>query len=222
MAYDLEEQEQLDNIKAWWKKNGNVVTWSLVAVLAAYVSWITWTNYQNKQATQASSVFEAVQLAVTNKDDSKIQALTSSLVKDHSGTTYAAMASFAAAKSSFETNDLKAAKTHLIWVLGNSSNEEYKAIARLRLASIAIDEKKFDDGLKFLSESFPSEFQGDVNDRKGDIYYAQNKNKEAKIAYQQALEKYTDKHPAKQLVQIKLDSLGGANDQKEIVNVSGK
>lgn len=222
MAYDLEEQEQLDNIKAWWKKNGNIATWSLVAVLAAYVSWVTWTNYQSKQATQASSVYEAVQLAVTSKDNSKIQALTESLVKDHSGTTYAAMASFAAAKSSFEANDLKAAKDHLMWILEKSSNEEYKAIARLRLSSIAIDEKKYDEGLKFLSESFPSEFQADVADRKGDIYYAQDKNKEAKIAYQQALEKYTDKHPAKQLVQIKLDSLGGANEQKEIINASGK
>jgi predicted negative regulator of RcsB-dependent stress response len=76
MAYDLEEQEQLDNIKAWWKKNGNVVTWSLVAILVAYVSWLTWTNYQSKQATQASSIFEAVQLAVTSKDNEKIQALS--------------------------------------------------------------------------------------------------------------------------------------------------
>jgi predicted negative regulator of RcsB-dependent stress response len=131
------------------------------------------------------------------------------------------MASFAAAKSSFESNDLKTAKDHLIWILDKSSNTEYKAIARIRLASISIDEKKYDKGMKYLLDTFPVEFQGDVEDRKGDIYYAQNKNNDAKKAYQLALEKYSDKHPAKQLVQIKLDSLGGANDQKEIINASG-
>ena len=222
MAYDLEEQEQLDNIKAWWKKNGNVLTWTLVAVLAAYVSWITWTNYQSKQAAQASSLFEAIQVAATTKDNAKIQALTSTLVKDYPNTTYAAMAAFSAAKSSFELNDLKSATSHLTWVMDKSSNSEYKAIARLRLSSIAIDEKKYDEGLKYLSESFPLEFQGDVEDRKGDIYYAQNKNKEAKAAYQLALDKFTDKNSAKQLVQIKLDSLGGAIEQKETVNASSK
>lgn len=222
MAYDLEEQEQLDNIKAWWKQNGSLITWTLVVVLAGYVAWITWTNHQGKQSVQASTLFEEVQTAVNSKENSKIQAVTETLTKDFSGTAYASMASFSAAKSSFELNDLKAAKAHLSWIVERSKSAEYKAIARLRLAAIAIDEKSFDEGLKLLAADFPVEFQGDVADRKGDIFYAQNKINEAKSAYESALAKLSEKSPSKQLVQIKLDSLGVSNDQKEVANGSKK
>jgi predicted negative regulator of RcsB-dependent stress response len=222
MAYDLEEQEQLDNIKAWWKQNGSLITWSLVVVLAGYVAWITWTNYQGKQSSQASSLFEEVQMAVNTKEDSKIQAVTEKLTKDFSSTAYASMASFSAAKSSFELNDLKAAKKHLSWIVDQSKSAEYKAIARLRLAAIAIDEKSFDEGLKILAADYPVEFQGDVADRKGDIFYAQNKIVDAKTAYELALSKLSEKSPSKQLVQIKLDSLGGSNDQKDAINDTAK
>lgn len=222
MAYDLEEQEQLDNIKAWWKQNGSVLVITVIVALTAYVAWISWTSYQDKQAVKASNIFEEIQLSVSKNEISKIQTLTETLIKDFPSTSYASMASFLAAKSSFDANELKAAKKHLNWVVEKSNNVAYKDIARLRLSSIALDEKLYDEGLKHLSAEFSIEFQGEAADYKGDILYAQNKLNEAKTSYQLALLKLSDKHPGKQLVKIKLDSLGGEDDQKDAVNESKK
>jgi predicted negative regulator of RcsB-dependent stress response len=125
-------------------------------------------------------------------------------------TAYAQMAGLMAAKSLFDANDLKSAKAQLEWVANNGSNDQYKALAKIRLAGILLDEKAYEDGLKLLSGDFPESFAASVADRKGDILVAQNKLSEAKAAFQLALDKMDQKNPGRQLVQLKLDALGGA------------
>jgi predicted negative regulator of RcsB-dependent stress response len=48
-----------------------------------------------------------------------------------------------------------------------------------------------------------------VADRKGDILVAQNKIAEARAAYVAALAAMNKKDPGRQLVQVKLESIGG-------------
>jgi predicted negative regulator of RcsB-dependent stress response len=126
-------------------------------------------------------------------------------------TVYAEMSALAAAKAAFDANDLKSAKAQLQWVMDHGKDEEYKAIARLRLAGILLDEKSYDEGLKLLSGEFPARFAGMVADRKGDLLVAQNKIAEARAAYKLALEKTEPNDPGRQLIQVKLDAIGGAN-----------
>ncbi|MDP3668582.1 MAG: tetratricopeptide repeat protein [Telluria sp.] len=222
MAYDLEEQEQIDTLKAWWKQNGNMVTWLVIAALSTYVGWSAWTNYQGKQSSQASTLYEEVQRAATAKENAKVQVATAALVEKYGRTTYASMAALAAAKSAIDANDLKAAKTQLTWLQANAATAEFKAIANLRLASIALDEKAYDDGLKYLNGDFPADFAADVADRKADIFVAQNKIAEARASYQVALAKATDKNPGRQLIEIKLDAIGGAPEVKATVPAEKK
>lgn len=210
MAYDLEEQEQLDTLKAWWKQYGNLVTWLLVIALSAYAAWAGWTSYQRNQSNQASQLYDEMQKAVQAKDNAKVQRAANDLVEKFAKTPYAAMSALTAAKSAFDANDVKAAKTQLHWVVDHSSVDEYKSIAKIRLAGLALDEKAYDEGLSLLSGDFPAEFAGDVADRKGDIYLAQNKTTEARAAFQTALDKLKEKNPGRQLIQLKLDALGGA------------
>jgi predicted negative regulator of RcsB-dependent stress response len=210
MAYDLEEQEQLASIKAWWNKFGNLLTWVLIAALAAYASWSGWTYYQRNQALQASQLYDELQKGVTAKDNPKVQRAAADMADRFGRTAYAQMAALAAAKSAFDANDLKTAKTQLEWVANNGRDDEYKAIARIRLAGILLDEKSYDDGLKQLSSDFPAQFAGAVADRRGDILVAQGKIEDARAAYQQALEKADQKNPGRQLIQLKLDAIGGA------------
>ncbi len=210
MAYDHEEQEQVELLKAWWKKNGNLITWVAVAALSAFAAWTAYGTYQNKQAMAASTLYEEVQRAAALKDNGKVQAATSSVVEKFSSSSYASMASMIAAKSAFDANDLKTAKTHLGWVAEHGSSPELKAIARLRLTSIALDEKKYEEGFKLLETQFPKEFEADVWDHKADLLVAQNKISEARAAYKSALDKMGEKHAGRQLVQIKLDAIGGA------------
>ena len=222
MAYDLEEQEQLDTLKAWWKQYGNLVTWLLIVVLSSYAAWTGWRNYQVGQSTQASQLYDELQKSILAKDNAKVQRATTDLIEKFSRTSYPPMAALAAAKSAFDSGDLKTAKLQLHWVNDHSNVGEYKALARIRLAGIALDDKNYDEGLSLLAGDFPTEFAGSVFDRKGDLFVAQNKFVEARAAYQSALEKINDKNPGRKLVQIKLDAIGGASDSKVAVNVGAK
>lgn len=209
MAYDLEEQEQLATLKAWWNQYGNLITWLLIIGLAAYAAWNGWNYYQRSQAAQASQLYEELQKAAASKDNAKVQRAASDMTAKFSGTAYAQMAALAAAKTAFEANDLKASKAQLQWVIENGT-DEYKAIAKIRLAGLLLDEKAFDEGLKLLSGEFPEHFTAAVADRKGDIFVAQSKIDDARAAYKLALDKTDEKNPARQLIQLKLDALGGA------------
>ncbi|RXZ38396.1 hypothetical protein D9O50_02335 [Oxalobacteraceae bacterium CAVE-383] len=210
MAYDLEEQEQLDSIKAWWAKHGNWLTWVAIAVLAAYACWSGWGYYQRRQSLQAAQLYEALQTANTAKDHAKVMRVASDIQDKFSATPYAQMSALLAAKSAFDANDSNAAKSQLQWVVEHHRDAEYKAIAAIRLAGLQLDAKQYDDALKTLSGDFPAQFAGAIADRKGDILYAQNKLPEARDAYQQALDKTEAKDPGRQLIQLKLDALGGS------------
>jgi predicted negative regulator of RcsB-dependent stress response len=222
MAYDLEEQEQIDTLKAWWKQYGNLVTWLLIAALSSFAGWTAWTNYQHGQASQASAIYDEVQRAAGLKDNAKVQGATANLTAKFASTSYASMAALVAAKTAFDANDLKTAKVQLNWVVEHGYTKEFKALAKLRLTSILLDEKDYDESLKVLGGEFPAEFDADVLDRKADVLVAQDKLKEARETYKNALDKMGDKHVGKQLVQIKLDALGGAPETKVAVTTDKK
>jgi predicted negative regulator of RcsB-dependent stress response len=209
MAYDHEEQEQLDALKAWWKQYGNQLTWLVIAVLAAFSAWRGWGLYQAKQSAQAATLYEQVQNAVTAKDQAKVARAAADIEDKFAATYYAQMAALSAAKFSFDSGDLKSAKTQYGWVIEHGQADQFKAVARIRLAAVLLDEKSYDDALKQLSGEFPAEFVAAAADAKGDIYVAQNKIDDARTAYQSALDKGTDKSPAYNLVQLKLDAIGG-------------
>jgi predicted negative regulator of RcsB-dependent stress response len=209
MAYDLEEQEQLASLKAWWNQYGNLVSWLLIFALAGYAAWSGWNYYQRTQTAQAGQLYEELQKAVSAKDNARVQRAATDMTERFGRSAYAQMGALVAAKSAFDANDLKAAKTQLQWVIDKGS-EEYKAIAKIRLAGILLDEKAYDEALKLLAGDFPEQFAGAVADRKGDILVAQNKKEDARAAYQTALEKTDPKNPGRQLIELKLDAIGGA------------
>jgi predicted negative regulator of RcsB-dependent stress response len=209
MAYDLEEQEQLASIKAWWSKYGNLLTWVLIVALAAYGAWSGWNLYQRKQSQQASQLYEEQQKAAEAKDVAKVLRAATDMQDKFSGTAYAQMSALVAAKTAFNTNDTETAKKQLQWVIDHGRDAEYKAIASIRLAGLLLDAKAYDDALKLLAGDFPVQFAGAVADRKGDILVAQDKRDEARTAYQLALDKTDERNPGRQLIQLKLDAIGG-------------
>lgn len=210
MAYDLEEQEQLAIIKAWWSKYGNLLTWVLIIAIAAYAAWNGWSAYQGRQSQQASQLYDEQQKAVEAKDGAKILRAATDMQDKFSGTVYAQMSALVAAKAAFEANDTDNAKKQLQWVIDHGRDAEYKAIASIRLAGILLDLKAYDDALKLLAGEFPTQFVSAVADRKGDILAAQGKRDEARSAYQLALDKTDERNPGRQLIQLKLDAIGGA------------
>jgi predicted negative regulator of RcsB-dependent stress response len=209
MAYDLEEQEQLDSLKAWWNRYGNLITWVLIVVLAGYAAWSGWNYYQRSQAAQAGRLYEELQKAAAANDNAKVQRAAVDMTDKFGRTAYAQMGALVAAKSAAEANDLKTAKERLQSVI-DKGDPKFQAVAKIRMAGILLDEKAYDEGLKLLATDFPAQFASAVEDRKGDILVAQNKLAEARSAYQAALDKTDQKNPGRQLIQLKLDAIGGA------------
>jgi predicted negative regulator of RcsB-dependent stress response len=209
MAYDLEEQEQLAELKAFWNKFGNMITWLLIIVLGAYSGYKYWNYYQASQAGAASILYEDITKAAVAKDNAKVQRIASDLESKYGSTAYAPMGALVAAKSAFDNNDLKTTKVKLQWAIDHG-NDEYKSVAKLRLAGVLLDEKSYDAALAMLSTEFLPQFLGAVSDRKGDILVAQNKIAEARVAYQAALDAMDEKNPGRTIVQLKIDAIGGS------------
>ena len=208
MAYDLEEQEQIASLKAWWDKYGNLTSWVLIAGLAAYSGFTGWNYYQRSQAAQASALYDEVQNAAEAKDNVKVLRAAGDMEAKFGSTAYASMSALVAAKSSFDANDIKSAKAQLQWAIEHGG-DEFKAVAKVRLAGLLLDEKAYDEALKVLSGDVAPQFAGAVADRKGDVLVAQNKLAEARNAYQAALEATDKKNPGRQLIQLKLEAIGG-------------
>jgi len=213
MAYDHEEQEQIDALKAWWKQYGNLITWILIAILAIFSAWKGWGVYQVKQSVQASMLFEELQKAIQEKDQAKVLRAVSDIEEKYPSTNYAQMGGLLAAKFGFDANDLKTTKLQLNWVIEHGKTDEFKSLARIRLAAVLLDEKSYDDAAKLLAADFPAEFASVVADQKGDILMAQNKIEDARASYQLALDKASDKSPGYQLIQLKIDAVGGSKSK---------
>jgi predicted negative regulator of RcsB-dependent stress response len=209
MAYDLEEQEQIASFKAFWASYGNLITWVLIIALAGYAGYNFWNSHNRTQAAEASGLYDQLLDSLQANDNAKVQRIATDVEAKFDGTTYAQMSALGAAKSAFDAKDLKTAKQQLQWVVDHG-NDEYKSVAKLRLAGVLLDEKAYDDALKLLATDFLPQYKAEVADRKGDVLVAQNKPAEARTAYQAALDAMDKKNPGRQLVQIKLDAVGGS------------
>jgi len=209
-VYDLEEQEKLDDLKAWWEQNSKYVSAAVLVVALVVIGVQGWRWYQRTQAEQASVLYQAVSQAAKANDVSKAKEPASQIVDRFARTAYAPRAALLYAKMLYDSGDKAGARAQLQWVVDHASGDELKAIARFRLAQALLDEKQYDDALKTLDVKTDDAFAGLFADLKGDILAAAGKNAEAKSAYETALAKIDPKSPYRAFVQVKFDALGGA------------
>ncbi len=175
---DLEEQEQLDQLKHFWKQYGNLITWILIAVLGSVAAWNGYHAWQRNQSVQASAMFDEVERVVRSGDVEKTQRAFSEMTERFPRTTYAQQAGLLLGKMAFDAGKIESAKAALEWVVENGSDRAYVAIARLRLSGVLIEAKAYDDALKTFSSELSDDFVGLVADRKaGHLYAAEQKNR---------------------------------------------
>ena len=207
MAYDLEEQEQLDEFKAWWKLYGKFLINTAIAALLAYAVFQGWTYYKNNQAVNASTQYQ--ELLVTDEKDLKaIQTKSAALMESYSATPYAGRAALYAAKANYIAGNAKSAKAQLTWTIAHAQETSVSALASLQLANILAEEKDTDGALKVLVAKHDAGFDGLFSDLKGDILVSLGKTTEAKLAYQEALAKLDPQGKYRAITKQKLESLG--------------
>jgi predicted negative regulator of RcsB-dependent stress response len=209
MAFDLEEQEKLDELKAWWHRWGNLVSFGVAGVLAAAAGWQWWQNHQAGQTVEAAAIYSRLMQAVEAGDAKVAREAGGMIIDKYSGTGYAPRAALLLAGVNSGQNDAKSAQAQLEWAIEHTHEAGLKDIARLRLADLLLDARQYDAALKELNAAHTDAYAPRFNDLKGDVLLAQGKSQEARVAYDAAYQALDEKSPMRQLVGLKLDALGG-------------
>jgi predicted negative regulator of RcsB-dependent stress response len=206
-AYDLEEQEQLAALKAWWKEHGGGVALAAILVAGAVAAWNGWVWYQRSQTAQAAALYDTLQKAARANDLKATQETAGSILENYPRSAYAPLAALVSAKLQFQAGDLKTARAQLQWVIEHAKSDEIRSIAALRLASVLLDDKDPDAALKALEGKPHPGFESLYAAQRGDILMSQNKRVEARAAYKAALEK-AEAGPLREGLRLKLEALG--------------
>ena len=210
MAYDLEEQEQIAQLKGWWKDNGGTVVAVIAAAALAAAGWQGWRSWQAGQAQQAAAHYDSLVRAVQGGDAKAMRDAGGTLIETYPRTLYASMGALVAARFHFERNDLKSAKAQLQWALEHGRTDDIRDLARLRLAGVALDEKAYDEALRLLDEKHGAAYDAQYAAARGDVLIAKDQAAEAKVAYRLALDKAGSANSAfRESVRMRLEALGG-------------
>lgn len=207
---DLEEQEQLDQLKAFWKRYGNLLTWFLIVVLGGYAAWTGWNYWQRDQAAKSSAMFDQLDKAAQAGDVDQASRVFADMKERYPRTAFTEQGGLMAAKVQVDKGKVDAALETLNWVGTNAIEIEYQSIAKLRAAGILLDQKKYDDALKQLDAATAPDFVALVDDRRGDVLLAQGKKEEAKAAYAKAWKAMDPTVDYRRLIDAKLTALGAA------------
>lgn len=218
-TYDLEEQEQLSQLKVWWDRYGNLVTAAVVGVALVVLGWQGWNAYQRKQGAEAAVLYGALAEGLVAKDAAKTRQASGELLEKYGNTHYAALGALLSAKASFNAGDLKTAKVQLGWVAEHAVTPELRDFGRLRLAYVLVEEKAYDEALAKLTPAPVAALAARFTELRGDILLLQDKPDQARAAYEQALKDMdearqaqdlkTDAQAYRSIVQAKLEALGG-------------
>lgn len=217
---DLEEQEQLDQIKHFWSKWGTPITGVAVVVMASFAAWNGYQFWQQRQALQASALADAVVVAVNSGDKARVTQAFDAIKADYSSTIQASQAALLVAQAAVNNDQLPEAKSALQWAAEHSKDEGYQATAKLRMAAVLMEEKDLDAAAAVLRGSFPVEFKGLVADRLGDVLQQQGQPNEAVTAYQEAWKLLAPQVDYRALVGFKLNALGVVTPETVSVNSS--
>jgi predicted negative regulator of RcsB-dependent stress response len=205
---DLQEQEQLDALRAFWKQYGNLVTWALIAALAVYAGLNGWKWWQREQAAKAAALYDQLELAAASGDAQRAGQVFGDLKERYPRTVHAAQGALLTARVQFDRGQTDAATASLNWAAEHAREDEYRTVARLRLAGILLQAKDYDGALKQLDGAKAPTFEALVADRRGDVLLAQGKTAEARTAYQSAWQAMDERLEYRRLVDAKLTALG--------------
>ena len=208
-SYDFEEQERIAELRAWWEDNRWFVVGAIIAAIAAFAVFRGWQYWSARRDEDAAAMYRPVAEAAKGKDAKRLAESSQALAAAHPGSYYASEAALVMAKTAFDAGNLDEARKQLEWVM-TQGVDEHRGVARVRLAAVLMDQKKYDDALRVLDGNTDPAFAALAADMRGDIMLAQGRLDEARSAYKTAIEKAGTRNPVKGIAETKLNALGGS------------
>jgi predicted negative regulator of RcsB-dependent stress response len=216
MALDLEEQENLANLKSFWARYGNYIIGVITVALLVYSGMSAWKWYQRDQAADAGKLYETLINSISKNEKDKTYLAAEDLQKKYGGTSYTAMGSLVAAKVAMDSNDASKAQSYLKWTANQASDDSFRALAQLRLLGVLIDqgtEASLKEADQLLKEKAVKGFEPLWIERRGDWYLVQTKIPEARTEYLKAMKAMQSDRAfpedARGLLKVKIDAVGG-------------
>lgn len=204
MAYSIEEEQEINQLKDWWKENGKAIIVAFVLGVGGMFGWRYWQVYQTNQIIEASAGYEALVYGAKQNSAAQKVKLTE-FVQANSKTSYAVFALLNEAKNAVARQDFIAASTALEQALAQSQDEILTSLAAVRLSAVQFQSGQLDNALSTLNQVKSASFNARKALLSGDIQLAKGDQAAAKSSFEQALQNGSPLE--RQAAQMKLNNL---------------
>lgn len=205
MSTYTSDQEQMQMIKNWWKENGRFTIIIVVLTVMVSYGWKTWQQYNLQKTESASIIYEQMLNAIANHKDKEFENHAENLINNFPNTPYASIAALSWGKAAIDQKSYQVALEKLDWVVKHGKGKDLQQIGRIREARLLLALKNYQQALDILSVVNARSYLPLIEQIRGDIYTAMDKQVEAKKAYQSALSHLPKNDPGRSLVQMKYD-----------------
>lgn len=205
------EDEQVEAIKVWWKKNGTLLLSGLLVVVIAVSGWRYWTSSQYVESANASTLFEALQANMQRDNFGEVSREALKLVQEQPDSPYAVGAAMMSAKYSLDKGETEEALTHFSWVSDNAKDAQLRNTARLNMARIQIDLQNFEAAKEQLSFLEKANLKGAEKSTLDYVFglmaLAQENSADAQVAFKRVVDNEQTEKNLFGLAQVQLDDL---------------
>lgn len=204
MAYSIEEEQEINQLKDWWKENGKTIIVAFILGMGGMFGWRYWQAHQAKQIAQASAQYDAL-IYSAQQDEQAKKANIEQFVQANSKTAYAVFALLDEAKKATEKQDFAAAEVNLNQALTQSQDEVLTSIVALRLSAVQFQLGQLDNALTTLNQVKGESFDARKAILTGDIQVAKGDKVAAKNSFDQAQQ--SGSQLEQQMAKMKLNNL---------------
>jgi len=212
-AYDLEEQEQIAQLKAWWGQYGKLIVTILLALAVGFAGWQGWNRYRSAGAVEAGMLFSDLHRAAAADDAVQVREIAGKLINKYGDTVQAQLGALLSAGVQFRGNDLDNARPQLEWAADKGKDAVLRDLARLRLAAVLMQQGAIDEALARLQPVPKGSLKVRFEDLRGDALATQGRVAEARTAWQAAFEALdntgSNEANLRNAIRLKLESLEG-------------
>lgn len=218
MSVYMTEEEQLESIKKWWGRYGNMITiaLSIVLLIVAGIRYYDW--HHAKVTQQASNIYEKMMNDYSSHEDKALRSYANELIKEYGSSVYADVAHLTLAKLYVAKGRIGAAKEQLQAVITKSKMSALKQIAKIRMARLLTADKDYDKALQELSAVDDKAYLPLINELKGDIHSARGQYQEAISAYRLAIDEVKSNGMANLFLEMKTNELASKAEANSTVN----